>query len=224
MTFAFLHGVNDSQVNFVSLTPDLIKQGTIMELSKVAELIWNNAKTIEFGCTPLWDENTFLKKWFTNQETNIYPEKDCPGWYWFQLDMPLNDIIKIGTPANFPKKGCKFGPTAKDNKKLFGTNLCHSKSDLPIIYNGHEDKVFSRVRTHFNLEDDSTGALGIKNYPLSSERWTVYIFHREMIDETSDISKEQKDFIRNLADKQIGRIAIEAQWRAMYGWPILCKS
>jgi len=56
-----------------------------MELSKVAELIWSNAKSIKFGCTSSWDEKTFLKKWFTNQETNIYPERDCPagiGFNW----------------------------------------------------------------------------------------------------------------------------------------------
>jgi len=196
-----------------------------MKLSKVAELIWKNAKSIKFGCTSSWDEKTFLKNWFANQEENIYPAKDCPGWYWFQMDMPLNDIVKITTPVTtFPKNGCKFGPIAKDNKVLFGTNLCHLKSDLQIIYNGHQGKVIARVRTHFILKNDKTGALGIKSYPLSSKKWTVHIFHREMIEEISCIEKKQKNFIRNLADKRTGRIAVEAQWRAIYGWPILCKS
>ena len=197
-----------------------------MKLSEIAEFVWNNRQTIDFGSTETWSDNTFLHPWFKEH----YPKQwrtgsDRPGWYWFSLNDDFDTLKNTVTPATLPTKACDFGEQSSNNIELFNNELTHKKSKLAIVYNGHESDVLSRIRSHFFLNNNSTGALGINSYPeFSSKQWSVNIFLRQHLEGLNHIDQRTKDIITKYCNSKTGRVAIEQAWRSKYGWPILCKA
>ncbi|HHX8679247.1 hypothetical protein J4H63_14830 [Vibrio alginolyticus] len=198
-----------------------------MNLEQVVEYIWNNSHEINFGESEAWNDDTFLSPWFNDN----YPDewvtgKDRPGWYWFSLDNSLlSELELIQRPEQLPLNACDFGAVFKENKMLFGRELVHNKLETKVIYNGHESNVISRIRSHFSVSNDRTGALGIKHYnSLSAKQWTVHIFLKQYLDLDDDLSNEDKLQIKRLCDSKTGRVAIEQAWRSRFGWPALSKA
>ena len=98
--------------------------------------------------------------------------------------------------------------------------LCVHNRGSTVIYNGHQGNVVGRIRTHFSLNNNRTGALGIKHYSLSCNNWKAKIFTSQLI---SNLSQSEQELVRILIDNKTGRIAIENAWRTNSGWPVLCK-
>lgn len=91
--------------------------------------------------------------------------------------MDHDELRGIEKPATLPCKGCDIGSFLCENKKVFGISLlCSSESGITVVYNGHHEKVTSRFRAHFALNNNNTGALGINHYPLSKKKWIVRYF------------------------------------------------
>lgn len=192
-----------------------------MNISELSNLIWENSAEIPFGNSVTWEENTFLKSWFeTNNLMEAY-EGSSPGWYWFICNMSYQEIHDLQRPNSLPTSGCDFGLTAHENIETFGEyRLCNNDTCGPVIYNGHEGNVIGRIRTHFNLNNGRTGALGIKHYPLSSQTWIARVFTTNLI---SNIPQQEQADIRRLIGNKTGRCAVESAWRTNHGWPVLCK-
>jgi hypothetical protein len=195
-----------------------------VNLSEVAEYCWKNRKRIDFGVLDGWDHSTFKKKWFEAQtEKNWIVGDKRSGWYWFELDLPLDEMKALERPITLTSGACDFGATSRNNSELFPNDLCHRKSNISVVYNGHEKNVLSRIRSHFSVANDGTGALGIFHYPLSHRKWHVSIFLQQHLENDATISSDDKALIRFLCNSKTGRTAIEQTWRALYGWPVLCK-
>jgi hypothetical protein len=196
-----------------------------MNLIDIADFCWDKRVIIPFGNTPQWVSDTFQAKWFRRINANEWVTgKDRPGWYWFELDYSLPNLMVLQKPLNLTKNACDFGQVSTHNNRLFDTDTCHTKTQLNVIYNGHNANVLSRIRDHFAVDDDSKGALGINKYPLSNEKWTVSFFLVQHLDQTTDLTAQEKQKIESICRDETGRIAIEQIWRSKYGWPVLCKS
>jgi len=192
-----------------------------MNISNITVSIWNNCEEISFGETDSWNENTFRKKWFI--ENNIAGKWDSgsPGWYWFISSISYADLAKLTKPSTLPSSGCDFGSTSGENINTFNEdNLSTLNNGNIVVYNGHEGNVMSRIRTHFNLNNNRTGALGIKHYPLSKYEWKVKFFTQNLIVKLPEGIQEAT---RRLLNNKTGRCSVESAWRAANGWPILCK-
>lgn len=192
-----------------------------MLIEEIAEYVWSHSQEIKFGEVDTWNKNLFTAKWAKDTPfKNIWKESG-PGWYWFLVDIDYNELRNIEKPQTLPDKGCNIGLLSHNNNEVFGTSLlCAKESGFTVIYNGHEANVTSRIRAHFALNNNSTGALGINHYPLSSKIWIVRYFSSPCI---TDLSVEDKRQIESLMNSYSGRCAVESAWRVKYGWPILCK-
>jgi hypothetical protein len=192
-----------------------------MNITDITDSIWKNSEEIAFGNVNTWNGDTFKKKWFS--ESNIANKWDSvsPGWYWFICNISYEELQDMIRPRSLPSSGCDFGLVSHKNIDTFGVDklctFCHGEA---VIYNGHEGNVMSRIRTHFILNNNRTGALGIKHYPLSSREWKVKIFTQKLINNLPADIQEQ---VRRLLNNKTGRCSIESAWRVKNGWPILCK-
>lgn len=100
--------------------------------------------------------------------------------------------------------------------------LCkHDNAGFLVTYNGHEDNVFARIRSHCALNNNKTGAIGFEKYPISNFDLRVRIFHNKL--PMNELKDDDRLFIQNLLNKKVGREAVESTWRAFNGWPVLCK-
>jgi hypothetical protein len=199
----------------------VIKGALLMKIDEISEYVWLNSKRIEFGGVDVWDENLFLSKWAKGKPIEKEWAGIGAGWYWFLVKMKYDELHTVVKPTSLPAKGCDIGLLTRKNKDLFGLSLlCASESDITVIYNGHEGNVRSRLRAHFSLKNNQTGALGIKHYPLSNETWIVRYFSSACF---TDISASDKSRIELLMKSYTGRCAVESAWRVKYGWPALCK-
>ena len=193
-----------------------------MKLNEITKLVWNNSIEINFGNQKNWDQDIFLKRWIDDKYPGEW--KNETGLYWIATDAGLNTFKNLSTPSDLPQNACDFAQTTQSSLALFKEDICHYKSHLPVIYNGHRNKVFSRLRAHFCLNNDKTGALGVNYYPFHNYHWKVYIFHKKLIERLPFLTEKNKEQLKLLIDNRKGRVAIESTWRAIYGWPILCKS
>ena len=191
-------------------------------LTEISKSIWDSSVEISFGKTTKWEDNTFLKKWVSSQEGLSYKSLAAPGWYWLSCDLTYAELRKLRKPTKLPKKGCDFGKVSRNNFETFGVDyLCRKDGQNLVVYNGHEgDKVLSRVRAHFSLQNQNTGALGIIHYNLSIHNWKVRIFTEGNIHSLPDGIQSR---VRNLINTRTGRRSIESAWRIYYGWPVLSK-
>ncbi len=199
-------------------------------LSDVAQWVWEHRKSVVFGeHTGDWPGDLFGARWFDRcQCQSPLRTRERSGWYWFELEGNIEGIIETdGVPtAWLPAAACKFGPVAEENVKRFGDLLCHRQTGFNVVYNGHEKDVAARVRSHFAVRNDSTGALGLSYYPrLAGRRWTLSFLHTGLLAAADilDNSAEIVRIVKGLAASKSGRVAVESAWRAVYGWPLLCK-
>ena len=188
-----------------------------MELIKLVDTIYSNSNKLYFGGNIGWDDSTFLKIWFNNLSASIPNNK---GLYWFISDCSLS---QLNIPKDFPEKGCNFCETNNDNIRTFGESMLTAlgNNKQRVIYNGHQKNVMDRVRQHFHLDNDTTGALGIQKYSLSSSTWILKYF--TLNDISKIIDEKEKKRISYLLESTTGRIALENAWRIKNGWPPLCK-
>lgn len=196
-----------------------------MELQEVAEYVWRNSHAIEFGSSGRWIEDIFLHPWFKEFHPDEWIKgSDRPGWYWFSI-IDAVDLTDLDRPVKLPEKACDFGDLSSENYSLFENELSHLKRDNNVIYNGHEANVIGRIRSHFAVNNNKTGALGISHYDsLSNCHWVVNVFVKQHLELEDDLSPEDKAQIKKLCESKTGRVSIEQMWRSMYGWPALCKA
>lgn len=133
--------------------------------------------------------------------------------------MPFNEFLSLAPNNKKKKKGCNIPEVAKQAKLIFNEDLlCKTH-----FYNGHADKLVSRLRNHFYLQNDGSGTLGLNAYDAFKEHEIkVYYFAKNMIEDTN-LTIEQKALLKQLISSNIGRTAIENAWRSDNGFPILCK-
>lgn len=193
-----------------------------MNINEIAEYIWEKSKTIDFGSKDDWPQDLFTKKWVKGKPCEDVWNKSGAGWYWFLLDMKYNELHQIQKPSSLPQNGCDIGAMTHNNRDVFkDTLLCKAdNSGMIVVYNGHEKNVTARIRSHYFLNNNRTGALGIMHYPLSKQQWQVKFFSTPCFKEINDGDKKQIELLMNAST---GRCAVESAWHAKYGWPILCK-
>ncbi|PJX22780.1 hypothetical protein CAP47_07070 [Psychroflexus sp. S27] len=190
-----------------------------MTFIEIADKIFNNSNQVIFGTNDNWQIDVFKANWFTYLDK---PRPNAPGLYWFLTD---SNITKIERPTSLPNKGCDFEITTKNNLQIFPNYLLSelNVNGLKVVYNGHENNVMNRVRQHFNLSNNNTGALGIKHYKLlSNKNWVLKYFTTKDIGALG-LDNSAQDVILNLLNSKTGRSALENAWRIKNGWPILCK-
>ncbi|WP_157679533.1 hypothetical protein [Methylovulum psychrotolerans] len=195
-----------------------------MTINELSEFVWQNSLSIDFGAKPTWNVNLFLQEeWAKSQSFSDKWLEASSGWYWFLIEMSYDELHKIKKPPTLPEKGCDIGLLTHEHLGIFGNSLlCSPLTDnMLVIYNGHEKNVTSRIRSHFALNNQKTGAIGIKHYPLSLRRWQVRFFSLPCI--PPDTEKNIQDALGLLINSKPGRCAIETAWRSNNGWPILCK-
>lgn len=195
---------------------------TNVRIEEIADYIWRNSLTISFGEKDAWDSDLFTSKWSKGKTFEQAWKEAGAGWYWFSVGMNYVELHAVEKPQALPDKGCNIGLLAHDNNEVFGnTLLCAHEDSIAVVYNGHEANVTSRIRAHFALNNNGTGALGIKHYPLSQKKWNVRYFSTPCF--STDISSENRMRIKLLMNSYSGRCAVESAWRVKYGWPVLCK-
>lgn len=199
-----------------------------MNLQEIAKYVWENSMIIEFGGSEKWDLDTFSAKWLENKKVKRLNK--AKGLYWFSIEgMSIEEIKELRKPQKLPERGADFSRIAKKMERIFGKNIREventDKKEL-IIYNGHASSVFDRVKTHFSLNNNKTGALGLAKYDLSRYKFNVRIFHIGLLGDENTEGQEvvvKKEILENLLNEKVGREAIEMAWRINYGWPILCE-
>lgn len=194
-----------------------------MKLQDVASYLWNHAIEIQFGKKLDWEDDTFKSKWFSNNYPNVWQKGGASGVYWFLIkDKINNDIKQVVKPADLPDKATDIASVSTKNINIFQENLCEPDKDgCLVIYNGHEQNVFARIRSHFALNNHKTTAIGFGKYDFSNYDLRVRIFHHKLPME--ELPVNDRLFIQNLLKEKAGREAVESSWRAFNGWPILCK-
>ncbi len=192
-----------------------------MKINEIADYVWEHSQEIEFGEMEVWVLSLFTSRWAKGKSLEGAWKESGAGWYWFLVDMSYDEIHEVVKPSTLPVKGCDIGLVSRGNKEVFGTSLlCNPESGMTVIYNGHEANVTARIRAHFALNNNGTGALGIRHYPLSSKRWIVRYFSSTCF---TEILESDKSRIELLMNSYSGRCAVESAWRVKYGWPVLCK-
>ena len=196
----------------------------MVTLKKLANAVWSNRKTIEFGGSSEWNKNTFLQSWVDEKNPGLWANRK--GWYWIQSNITLDELIGISLPLNLPNKAAKFNEVARFNKERLAPSDIYKpfEEQFNVVYSGQECRVFTRLRLHFSLTmgNTGTGALGISSYPLSNNKWRESFFHEGMIEQLKNLSPEELHFLRVLISDSKSRDLVELCWRFEYGWPALC--
>ncbi|TMP75893.1 hypothetical protein [Pseudoalteromonas sp. S1608] len=192
-----------------------------MNIEEIAEYVWSKSQIVTFGEESNWNEDLFTLKWAKEKPFLSNWKESKAGWYWFSIDMDYDELHGLEKPPSLPDKGCNIGSLTHINKEIFGGSLlCKAKLGDMVIYNGHEANITSRIRAHFALNNNKTGALGLKHFPLSQKKWIVRYFSSKCF---ADIGSNDKKRIELLMNSYSGRCAVESAWRVKYGWPVLCK-
>jgi len=194
-------------------------------LIHLSENIYECSEKIDVQPSELWNDDFFKKDWFKQTNNNNKYITQSPGWYWIGCNVSFEELQKTEVSFNetLPKSGCKIKALSKANYKTFGEQYLCKLDDFEsrIIYNGHQGNILTRIRQHFTLNNENTGALGLKYYPMSGKNWTIRYFGKPHI---KRLPKGLQSDVGSIISKQSGRIAIENAWRAKNGWPILCKA
>ena len=193
-----------------------------MNLTDFAKHVWEKSDAVEFGSTPDWDAQLLSHQWATGTTMASNWATYGPGWYWFLVEQSYAKLSVLARPENLPRNGCDIGSLSQTNTGIFGESLlCQPDTQSRIVvYNGHADKVSSRVRAHFALDNNGTGALGLKHFPLSESAWVLRIFSTPQLNSLDGANRPR---LHSLMTTASGRCAVEAAWRISFGWPVLCK-
>jgi len=194
-----------------------------MTLEEIAEVCWANRYIFGSEKKENWDSKIFTSKWLKKNHKDAYSKyKETNGWYWIEC---TEEIRNIKQKDNFPESHdniIDWTDTSKTNESLFNKNICSEFSKNRVIYNGHADRVFNRIRSHLFVKNKKTGALGISYYDVKPQSITISIIHIGIINGLA-LSDEEKTEIIRYCNSTIGRRAIEIAWRVKYGWSTLCK-
>ena len=160
--------------------------------------------------------------WGAARKPQIAWRSYTEGWYWFSVDLTFNELQSLDRPATLPMNGCDIGETTRSNLEVFGPDfLCQATDDgLLTVYNGHEKSIRDRVRAHFTLNNDRTGALGLRHFMLHERTWMLRVFSAPCLE---SIPEALRSRVEQLMSSKSGRSAVESAWRVSYGWPLLCK-
>lgn len=193
-----------------------------MKIAEIAKYVWEQSHSFCFGLESEWDANLFTKPWAEARTPAFTWRTYGPGWYWFIAKVNYSELNALPRPQTLPKSGCDIGAVSHANLGIFGKQLlcAPDAEDRLVVYNGHEGNISSRVRAHFALQNDRTGALGLKHFPLSQWAWEVRVFSTPCLGE---LNGEEAARVQSLMNSKSGRCAVETAWRAEFGWPILCK-
>lgn len=193
-----------------------------MNISEIAELVWRHSHSIEFGGSGAWDNQLFTAPWGAARQPSVAWRSYGPGWYWFLVDLTMDELQALTRPITLPLKGCNIGQTAQGNWETFGSELlCNARDDgLLLVYNGHEQSVCNRVRAHFTLGNDRTTAMGLRHFVLHDRKWELRVFSAPCLE---DVPETHRSRVETLMASKSGRCAVESAWRVSYGWPALCK-
>jgi hypothetical protein len=193
-----------------------------MSITEIAKHLWLHSHRFTFGHSESWPDNLFTKAWADAQEPVVPWRAYKSGWYWFLVDMNLGSLHAVQRPPSLPASGCDIGALSHSNSETFGPHLLckpDAKGKL-VVYNGHDGRVCDRVRAHFSLNNNQTGALGLKHFPLHQQEWEVRMFAAPCLD---SLPVEDRGRVQLLMTSKSGRRAVETAWRAEFGWPVLCK-
>lgn len=194
-----------------------------MTLEEIARICWENKYEITYSTAEEWNNKDYLTDWIKNNLDGEYSKADSKnGWYWFELDKPISELMELKKRETFPKKIIDWPEVAKANSVLFKENICHHYSKIPVVYNG-VGEVFERIRAHIFLDNNSTGALGIKHYFNNCIGWKISFITMEQIKKLSVLQGNEKEEVLRYCAHSRGREVIEHTWRFIYGWPILCE-
>lgn len=184
--------------------------------------MWRHSHSIEFGGNDAWEDNLFTAPWGVALQPGIAWRSYRSGWYWFLVDLSMDELKALKRPTTLPLNGCDIGQTAQVNWETFGSELlCSTRDDgLLLVYNGHEKSICDRVRAHFSLNNDRTGALGLRHFVLHGRKWELRVFSAPCLE---DIPETHRSRVATLMASKSGRSAVESAWRVSYGWPALCK-
>lgn len=192
-------------------------------ITELAKQVWLNSHSITFGQAESWPEDLFTEAWAGARRPRLAWRTYEVGWYWFLTSASLAELCAIPRPDRLPGKACDISTLSTTNVETFGAELlCRPGEDgQVVVYNGHEGKVCNRVRSHFALRNNQTGALGLKHFPLHDRAWEVRVFASPCLQSLPPASRR---CIERLMNSRSGRRAVETAWRAVYGWPVLCRS
>ncbi|MBZ9625590.1 hypothetical protein G9F71_022435 [Clostridium sp. FP2] len=188
----------------------------MQEINLITKYVWDNSITIDFGNEDIWNEDTFKKVWYKNNE---WVKKDVVGVYWFGIrckdiekELMINQYYEIpGSCINYTKR-------IEEVRNLYGKYI-YEHSNNQIFYNGESDKVFNRLRSHFYTNNAGTGSLGLYYHKdISQTELFVKIYHSKLNTKT-----KLDDVVNDVLQDKGGRLLIENCWRINYGWPILSK-
>lgn len=193
-----------------------------MNIAAIANHVWLQSHTVAFGKTNSWPDDLFTKSWADATEPKLLWRTYQAGWYWLLVDLTLAELKMIERPTTLPPKGCDIGALSRSNDETFGADLlCKpGENGSLVVYNGHESKISDRVRAHFALNSDSTGAIGLKHFSLHKHSWEVRVFAAPCL---GSLPIEVQPRVQLLMSSKSGRCAVETAWRAVYEWPVLCK-
>lgn len=193
-----------------------------MSISEIAKQVWLHSHSFTFGQSESWQEDLFTKAWAEAQDPAVPLRTYRAGWYWFLVDMSLTELHAVQRPPSLPENGCDIGSLSHSNSETFGPSLlcAPDATNKVVVYNGHEGSVCDRVRSHFSLNNNRTGALGLKHFPLQQRAWEVRLFSAPCLDR---LRAEDRARVQLLMNSKSGRCAVETAWRAVFGWPVLCK-
>ncbi|WP_224243194.1 hypothetical protein [Hyalangium gracile] len=192
-------------------------------LIEYAELAWNHSFLIDFESNQPCPADMFTKEWVERKAPNRWCNKG--GWYWILTNASL-DTLRAQTKIRECQKALDITQAASFNVGTLPPEILCSIPDTQfrVVYNGTHETVFSRLRNHTATTDQGPYSIGLNLYPdlVRKHRWSVCIFHIEMIDAIEVLANDEKRVFKELVTKHArSRVAVEMAWRMRYGWPLL---
>lgn len=135
-----------------------------------------------------------------------------PGWYAIETNTPLSVLKKLKTKRDIGKR-YKLSNRITDATYLIDTNLIIAQ-DAPdrnyVVYSGEHADLKARAREHTH-GSKGTGCLCLHLYP-SIQKYNWRFLYR-----TCEIH------VPGCGGNKGLRTLLEQHWRAINGWPVLCK-
>ncbi len=135
-----------------------------------------------------------------------------PGWYLIETDTPVEVLGQLPIPPegtniyNIPDR-------IQSNAWLLAQGLAIQPTQEGVsyvVYSGEQFNLKNRAREH-TRGNNGTGCLCLSQYPqLHQYQWSFLYLSCDTV------------FPGNQGDKAL-RVFWEQTWRALNGWPILCK-
>lgn len=132
----------------------------------------------------------------------------CPGVYWVETTMPLAKIQKAFQRMKEEKEPEKEGKVREKRARVQPPSAIglieQDEGERYVVYSGTDENVAKRLKQHlFDQGGEKTRKLGFKIDKGEFAKFDWYASFHE------------------IRDYEI-RYAVEAAWRAVYGWPVFC--